>query len=965
MPATITGRGGQVILTGQVRRAARGAAGTSLVENTRIKTDLEFLGSISAGYSPDGRTATAGPAHDVAVLAPETELGDALGSGAGGPFLPTSGGTVTGLTTFLDGLTVHGTMLLDHTAATTLAAALANIYAGTLAVAEPYTNQIFQRDTRSGGQFGVGVGAILLTINPSSPVSLLEHRLRDNANPGTVIQDWISSVPPLAAGSQVVALTAPAGLYKYLIDLRANHDVVVSTTHACMVGELIAFAGQSLAEDMVSNAASGDPATVAGSGLTVSPWNFVFASYASNNGNYPPIADGPDAAYPPAQFLAPGGATYASTFAAELCNRLIALAGVPCAMTGYAVGGSGIDSWLPGYSGPNPGHWTKLVNVLTLAGGKFGTFIWDQGHYETKNGNTASNYYSQLQLLENNIDVAFPQANYQSIVATIPGIGVYGNGPSAIIMVRNTAKQYAAATPATAYVDGYNATLWTDLVHPSQAGNILYADQFYREIARQWGLRAQGAKGPVITGATRTFGSKNIVLAVTQTNGGTAWQSAGTPADQFTVYPSGTTASPVALDGTTPINLSNPAQITLQLAATPTEPAAFDVWYRRSPDTASIVTSAIYDNIVDGDGLTIGRQLWDNAAAITATAPSYPITVNTPTPTLPNTTFAVSGTYAIGVPTALDYSYDSGTTWTAATSPTIAGGNFSFNLTGGAPYGAFKLLVRDHTITSAIGTSALFTITYAPPSLASNPGTLVLKLDASDPTTLWADTARTVLLQAGGALAAWGDSSGQANHFQQTTAALRPIYQTNVKNGLSGIRFTGTLAQYLSLVAGGNLLSTMQSSSYFAHVIYTPASLPAVAADVFYAGQTAASSGNNAVRLGQFRAAGTTYHTRAGNTIANVIVNASAVANTLSKVVDRWDGTTLYEQVNAITEVTAAFAGAAPTNFDGCLIGILGQPSTLQFPLDGWIHEIRIYGAFGTAGNKTDAQTYATSKWGS
>ena len=111
--------------------------------------------------------------------------------------------------------------------------------------------------------------------------------------------------------------------------------------------------------------------------------------------------------YPPAQFLAPGGTTYASTFAAELCNRLIALAGVPCAMIGYAVGGTGIDSWLPGYSGPNSGHWTKLVNVLTLAGGKFGTFIWDQGHYETKNGNTASNYYSQLQLLENNVDMAF------------------------------------------------------------------------------------------------------------------------------------------------------------------------------------------------------------------------------------------------------------------------------------------------------------------------------------------------------------------------------------------------------------------------------------------------------------------------------------------------------------------------------------------------------------------------------
>ena len=105
MPATITGRGSQVILTGQVRRAARGAAGTSLLENTRIKTDLEFLGSISAGYSHDGRTSTGGPAHDVAVLAPETELDATMGT-PGGPFLPLTGGIVSGDTTFNTHLTL-------------------------------------------------------------------------------------------------------------------------------------------------------------------------------------------------------------------------------------------------------------------------------------------------------------------------------------------------------------------------------------------------------------------------------------------------------------------------------------------------------------------------------------------------------------------------------------------------------------------------------------------------------------------------------------------------------------------------------------------------------------------------------------------------------------------------------------------------------------------------------------------
>ena len=177
-------------------------------------------------------------------------------------------------------------MTLDREAALSISQALQNIYLGTITVANPYVNQIFQRDTRTGGPFGKGVGNVVLTINPSQPVTVLEHRLRDASIPANIVQDWTNSVPSLAAGSQTVALAAPAGLYMYLLDIRANHDDVsiVSTTHAVMVGELIGFAGQSLAEDMVTNIASGDSSTVADAGLTVSPWNFVFASFASNSG---------------------------------------------------------------------------------------------------------------------------------------------------------------------------------------------------------------------------------------------------------------------------------------------------------------------------------------------------------------------------------------------------------------------------------------------------------------------------------------------------------------------------------------------------------------------------------------------------------------------------------------------------------------------------------------------------------
>ncbi|MEJ0016832.1 MAG: hypothetical protein WDN25_09720 [Acetobacteraceae bacterium] len=303
-----------------------------------------------------------------------------------------------------------------------IALAIPSIYLGSIAVSQPLVNRVFQRDTRTGGLYGSGIGDILLTVNPSQPITLLQYRLRDADCPHVVIQDWATGTLPLNAGQQVIALAAPAGLKRYLIDLRANSDDTsdTSTTNGVMVGELVAFSGQSLAEDFVSTAASGDPTTISSLGLTTSNWGFIFAAYASNTGPYPPVPDGPDVNYPPAGWQKPADAgIFRSTWFVEfakspdhaargadradrLCGRRLR----------YRVMAARLHR-------VNAGHWDKLVNVLTLAGGKFGTFLWDQGHYETKNGNTASNYLAQLQLLFASLNTAFPVA-FRTVIGTIP-----------------------------------------------------------------------------------------------------------------------------------------------------------------------------------------------------------------------------------------------------------------------------------------------------------------------------------------------------------------------------------------------------------------------------------------------------------------------------------------------------------------------------------------------------------------
>ncbi len=153
---------------------------------------------------------------------------------------------------------------------------------------------------------------------------------------------------------------------------------------------------------------------------------------------------------------------------------------------------------------------------------------------------------------------------------------------------------------------------------------------------------------------------------VDQINGGTGWQAIGTPANQFHVFLAGTTRNPLALDEVTPIDVTNPAQIGLHLASAPIEPQAFDVWYRRPPDNSTIIGSALYDNVLNADGITQGRMLWDPAAAIAVAGADLSFTFATIADTDPSATIVVSGTYAPVAPPSLDYSLDGGGTWTGA-----------------------------------------------------------------------------------------------------------------------------------------------------------------------------------------------------------------------------------------------------------------------------------------------------------
>jgi hypothetical protein len=371
--------------------------------------------------------------------------------------------------------------------------------------------------------------------------------------------------------------------------------------------------------------------------------------------------------------------------------------------------------------------------------------------------------------------------------------------------------------------------------------------------------------------------------------------------------------------------------------------------------------------VTDADGLAQGRQLALVATPIAIAAPTYTLTVTTPAPASVGASFAVAGTYSGGgVPVTLDWSVDGGATWTAAVTPTIGAGAYSFTIAAGLPVGTYRITVRDHVAPSSFGTSGLFTLAQTSPPVLPTIATPLWAMDtASAVGVLFTDTGMTAQAAAGDSVAGIKDALGGTTAFTQATPGACPVLAANVHNGLPGLRFTGSLAQFLAQSAG-TLSATMKASGgYGALVVFTPATLPPVAQDVMDIGTVTTSFSK--ARLLQQLASGQIRHGRQSDTAVNYAVEGTTVAaNTLIKAVSRWDGTNLKLAANAIAENTsAAMVGAFTAAWpETSVIGASQDPGS-QFFLDGWIHEIRIWNSAVSDADRTNLLTYATSKWGS
>jgi len=934
--------------------------------------------------------------------------------------------------------------------------------------------QVFQRDTRSGSGFGHGAGLVSFTLTLSQPATLLAYQLV-NASGGAVLQPWMQAAVGVSSGSQIISMPIPASLNWYLVQFRANSDPtsVVATTNKIAVGEVVAFSGQSLAVDFVSQYITGDTATIAGLGLTINQYGPVFAAYTNapnGDGNNSPATP---VNYPGAWALPADGSVYNGAFAVQFLNQAISKLGVPVALVGLAVGGTTLAQWQPGYTQPTGGpfnNYGNLAAVLTASGGKFGTMLWMQGHGDAKLGSatTAAGIVTALGTLFAALRATYG-AGFKLVLSSIPALpsGYAGATFASVQAVRQGYQQYAASQAAY-YVDGHDAALFISGglpgVHPSQAGNITLANHFYRAFMQAITALSHGDAGPLITSASRPYGSTQIGLTISEVNSGTSLSQSGSIATLFQVFPSGTTTS---LYNVGTVTIANAGSISLGITPTPTEPASLDVWYLAPFDSTTSNIAGIYDNVTDGDGLTQGRLMSMVPNAITAIAPqvfltigaigsvvygasiavtgtygngtptglkysfsgggswvtatatisggnynfvatapgsggtyamlvqdtgsggnftsnSFTVTGNTLTVgaisgTTAGSSISVSGTYANGVPAALDYSADGGNSWTAASSPTIGGGSYSLTIGSGLPVGTYGLQVRDHA-TLSTGTSPAFTVTSAGASTAlptlSASQVPVLHFDAANIAgQLFQDTALSVQAVAGALIAGFKDLSASGSNFTQAISTQRPTYQASIKNGLPGVRFTGAAYQFLSAVSTA-LAQLLQSSSNFgALVVFTPASLVSstqIAAEPLTFGLNTSNAVQHC-KFSQSRSNGAVYFENNGSGTNNLNVAAGLTANTIFKCVNRWTAGTQALAINSLTEGTltgVTGSSGATWNFGyigaGFDAGVTGATTyNATYPFDGWVHEIIIYNAALTTADRSSLLSYATTKWGS
>lgn len=465
-------------------------------------------------------------------------------------------------------------------------------------------NRVYQRDTLSGGGEDKGQGSIAVTLDVTEGGALYA-RCRSAADGSTIVQaPWlaIASVPAGKRTHVVAGVNARRGWF--FLDLSGDGSNWVAGTTPVGMGVLGLLAGQSLASRLLRS--YGDPTTIAGAGASIPADGRCFAVVDTQ------VAQG-DAGIVPTAWEQPADAgALTGAGAAELLTRLIALAGVNVGLAAKTEGQTEIAQWQAGQPLGD-----ALLATMAAAGGAFEFLIWYQGHGDTDK--VFSYYQAQLSTLLAGLTAANAFAAPVRLIASIPNINSDDWGSTAgKEALRRASHDWAVAEGAIPVMMS-DLQMGSDGVHPTQAGSVTQADHFYRALRPHFGA-SHGDDGAVLGVPAVGTDRRVITVPFTLAPGASALLTRGAPASRFKVYRRGDRSAALPLDAQAPLAIDNAARtITLRLADDPgLVPLDILPFGTRDPDNDGSA-SLIFDDLVDGDGLTRGRQLYPSVEPLRVT----------------------------------------------------------------------------------------------------------------------------------------------------------------------------------------------------------------------------------------------------------------------------------------------------------------------------------------------------------
>ena len=203
----------------------------------------------------------------------------------------------------------------------------------------------------------------------------------------------------------------------------------------------------------------------------------------------------------------------------------------------------------------------------------------------------------------------------------------------------------------------------------------------------------------------------------------------------------------------------------------------------------------------------------------------------------------------------------------------------------------------------------------------------------------------------------WRDISGNGNHLTQTTAASKPLFQTNQQNGLPGLQFQGT-DDFLSL--GGALLTAAPMSIY---IVAEAANLSEH--------HTVLSMANNAATNSYFAAAFRGNDTgdparvwaRDSSTIGDGRTTTAYLVNTPHLLTGVFTSSSLSNSYKDGKSKTTETSTITPWSVDSFVLGRQNSSNEYEY-LTGYIYEIRVYNVAHGESTRKQIEREMAQKWG-